>query len=275
MKGKKHTFMEYIENLQSNGQYWFIRVDTIKALKMTKIAFKMTVGRLKKAKRIKLIGKGFYLIVPVEYRRAGSPPPYWYIDPFMKFLQINYYIGLLSAAAYYGASHQVSQQFQVIVDRSVILGKTNQLNLVFFRKKDLSNTPVEDLKVATGFVKISTKEATALDLVQYYKAAGYFGLIATILLELSPLIDPKLLLLAVKQGQYEIATVQRLGYLLDFLGFKEKTEYLFEWLQEQWRYKKYKKLIVLVPNKLSNIKQHLKDLKWHIIINEKIEVDEV
>jgi len=275
MKVKKLVLLGHIENLQTNGQYWFVRQEVIKSLNLTKVAFKMATYRLQKVKRIYALGKGFYLIVPLEYKRTGTPPPYWYLDPFMKFLKVNYYIGLLTAAAHHGSSHQVSQQFQVMVNRPVVLGKTNQSNLIFFTKKNLSLTPAEDLKVATGMVKISTKEATMLDLVQYYKVAGYFGLVATILSELAPTIDPRLLSTAAQQGKYELATIQRLGFLLDQLGFKEKTEELLGWLQKEWWYKQHKKLILLVPKSQTSTKLLAKDLKWHILINEKIEIDEV
>lgn len=275
MKSKKLALLKHLENLQTNGQYWFIREEVIKSLNLTKIAFKMAAYRLQKAKQICTLGKGFYLIVPLEYKRTGTPPPYWYLDRFMKFLKINYYIGLLTAAAYHGSSHQVSQQFQVMVNYPVILGKTNRSNLICFTKKNLNMTPTEDLKVATGLVKISTKEATMLDLVQYYKVAGHLGLVATVISELATTTNPKLLSTAAQKGQYEIATIQRLGFLLDQLGFKDKTTELLNWLQLVWQNKQYKKLISLVPKPHTNTKFLLKDLKWYILINEKIEIDEI
>lgn len=275
MKSTKLALLKHIEQLQTNGQYWFVRSKVIKNLNLTKIAFKMAAYRLQKLQKICSLGKGFYLIIPLEYRRTGTPPPYWYLDPFMQFLQVDYYIGLLTAAAYHGSSHQVSQQFQVMVNPPVVLGKTKKTNLICFTKKNLSITPVEDLKVTTGLVKISTKEATMLDLVQYYKAAGHLGLVATILSELAPNIEPSRLSAAAKQGKYELATIQRLGFLLDQLGFKKKTTELLILLQQEWQSKQHKKLILLVPKPQISNKPLAKDSKWRILINEKIEVDEV
>lgn len=272
----KHTnsLLNYIETLQMQGQYWFDRVDAIKTLAVTETAFKMSAYRLAKAKRILRIYKGFYIIIPTEYRKSGTLPPYWYIDDFMKYLGQPYYVGLLTAAAHHGATHQVSQQFHVVVDQHIALGKEGHNNLVFFTKKNVSVTPVDSVKVTTGYIKMSTPEATALDLVQYYKSIGYWGLIGTALSELSMKLDSKRLFEAAKQGKYETATLQRLGYLLDFLGYPEKSEALYHFLEQQWSAKKRRTFILLTPEKRTqqNVKQ---DKKWRIILNDTIEVDEI
>lgn len=272
MKSAK-SFPSYIESLQSDGQYWFIRQDLIKTLNLTKIAFKMAAHWLIKAKRIQCIGKDFYAIIPLEYKRTGRLPPYWYIDHFMKYLGQQYYVGLLTAAAYYGASHQVTQQFYVIADESVSLGKRRTTDLVFFVKKNISLTPIERIKVSTGYVNMSSREATALDLVQYYKSIGHWGLIATVLLELAPDLDPELLKKTALQGQYETTTLQRLGYILEFLGHQDKTETLYQILQKKWITQR-KNFILLIPEKGSRQKDK-KNLQWRIVVNSKIEVDEV
>ena len=135
----------------------------------------MSAHRLTKAHRIALIGKGFYIIIPLEYKKLGTLPPFWFIDDFMKQLDQLYYIALLTAAAHYGASHQAIQQFQVITNKTIRLPQKNPGNLIFFTKKNISHTPTEKIKVYTGYATISTQEATALDLVQFYKASGHWG----------------------------------------------------------------------------------------------------
>jgi hypothetical protein len=146
--------------------------------------------------------------------------------------------------------------------------------LVFFQKKNLPLTPLSRIKVATGFVKLSTPEATALDLIQYYKVAGHWGLISTVMVELAPLLNAPALAQAAEQGQYELATLQRTGYLLESLGFQEKTEELNIWLNQSWAFKKRKKSIAWRPDqpiKCSDIKNS----KWQIWANDKIEVDDL
>lgn len=269
-----NSLINYIETLQMQGQYWFDRIHAIKTLAITEIAFKMSAFRLAKAKRVLRIYKGFYIIIPTEYRKANALPPYWYIDDLMKYLGKKYYVGLLTAAAHYGATHQVSQQFHVIVNQHLTLGKESHNNLVFFTKKNVSSTPINLIKVTTGYIKMSTPEATALDLVQYYKSMGYWSLIGTVLSELSEKLDSKCIVETAKQGKYEIATLQRLGYLLDFLGYSKKTDYLYQWLEQQWSVKKRKTFILLTPEKAipQNIKQ---EKKWQLILNDTIEVDEL
>ena len=64
-----------------------------------KIAFKRAAVRLTRKGRLIVARRGFYVIVPLEYQSAGSPPPSWYIDTLMKEWKHPYYVGLLSAAA--------------------------------------------------------------------------------------------------------------------------------------------------------------------------------
>ena len=59
------------------------------------------------------------MIVPLEYLHAGGPPPSLFIDDLMKAMERPYYVGLLSAAALHGASHQQPQEFQVFSDRPI------------------------------------------------------------------------------------------------------------------------------------------------------------
>ncbi len=271
---KESKLSTYIDKLQCGGQYWFTKLEAVERVGMSASAFKMAAFRLKKDNRIAIVGKGLYLIVPLEHRINGTLPPYWYIDYFMKHIQRDYYVCLLTAAAHYGASHQVSSQFHIMVDRPVLLGKTNPTQLVFFTKKNLIKTPLEKIKTPTGYARISSREATALDLVQYCKHAGGLGLISTILFELAEMVDPKLLALAARQGHYEIATIQRIGYLLDFIGHGEKTRDLYPWLQNEWNNLKTKKSVKLSSEKpiLANDKR---DPKWQLMINDTIEIDEI
>ena len=66
---------------------WFTRDSALKELKVFPSAFKMSAHRLTKAHQIALIGKGFYIIIPLEYKKLGTLPPFWFIDDFMKQLE--------------------------------------------------------------------------------------------------------------------------------------------------------------------------------------------
>jgi predicted transcriptional regulator of viral defense system len=58
--------------------------------------------------------RGFYVIIPPDYSKQGIIPPYLYIDDLMKSLDTPCYVGLLSAAALYGAAHQQPTVYTVI-----------------------------------------------------------------------------------------------------------------------------------------------------------------
>jgi len=77
------------------------------------------------------IRQGFYVIIPPEYSKQGIIPPYLYIDDLMKSLDKPYYVGLLSAAALYGAAHQQPTGYTVIT-QSPAPRSIDKLKILFF-----------------------------------------------------------------------------------------------------------------------------------------------
>src|SRR5260221_3768538 len=88
---------DWVDSLQSSGRYTFAREEALVALKGKKIAFKRAADRLIEKGRILIVRRGFYVIVPLEYKSAGAPPADWFIDALMKVQRHPYYVGLLSA----------------------------------------------------------------------------------------------------------------------------------------------------------------------------------
>src|SRR5450756_2468572 len=121
----------FIDQLQATGRYTFSVADVQAALPASEIALDNAIRRLDKAGRIVTPRRGFYVIVPTEYRAAGSPPPSWFVDDLMHFLGQPYYVGLLSAAAIHGASHQQPMEFQVITDRPTRRGLAGRARIQF------------------------------------------------------------------------------------------------------------------------------------------------
>ena len=115
MKGENIGLSEYIAQLQANGEYWFSRQVAMKTLDMSADTFKVSANRLIKKDRIHRIRSDFYIIVPFEYKHAGYLPPNWFIDAYMKSIGLDYYVGLLSAAALHVAAHQQPMIFQVML----------------------------------------------------------------------------------------------------------------------------------------------------------------
>src|SRR5438128_2748406 len=116
---EKVSLLEYLDTLQSRGRYFFTKKDALTDLGCSEETLERSIRRLERKKRVANIKPGFITITPVEYKSWGVIPSEWFIHPLMQYLECSYYVGLLSAAALYGAAHQQPQQFQVITDKVV------------------------------------------------------------------------------------------------------------------------------------------------------------
>ncbi|HAK94450.1 MAG TPA: hypothetical protein DCM87_05480, partial [Planctomycetes bacterium] len=107
----------WVEKLQSEGRYTFARQEAQVKTGRGFVAAQSALRRLKRQGRIVSPKRGFYVVVPPEYRAAGSPPASWFIDDLMRHIGQPYYVGLLSAAAIHGAAHQQPMVFQVVTGK--------------------------------------------------------------------------------------------------------------------------------------------------------------
>jgi len=206
----------FADDLQATGSYAFTDADVGKAFATSQIARANALRRLKKSGRIVAPWRGFYVVVPTEYRNAGSPPPSWFVDDLMHFLDQPYYVGLLSAAALHGASHQQPMIFQVVTDRPTRSGTAGRARIEFHMSSFVAGTPTVQLQTETGTMRVSTPESTAFDLVRFSTACGGWSNVATVLFELAERLEPKAL--CALAGHRKTPEVQRLGYLLDRAG---------------------------------------------------------
>jgi hypothetical protein len=184
----------------------------------------------------------------------------------MRFHNHPYYVGLLSAAALHGAGHQQAQEFQVVTNVQLRTATAGRARIRFFTKRYLDRTPTTDMKTETGSMRVSTPEATALDLIRYLKAAGHLGNVATVLSELAERLHPQQLVEAAKVV-VEISDVQRLGFLLDRVGAGESANALAAWLAGQ-----RPRVVALRPDRPARATP--KDARWRILVNDVIEADE-
>ncbi|HVE87152.1 MAG TPA: type IV toxin-antitoxin system AbiEi family antitoxin [Myxococcales bacterium] len=255
----------FVDALQGSGRYVLTRPEAIEALGVSDEALQAAVRRLAAKRRIVVPRRGFFVIVPVEYRSAGAPPPDWFIDDLMKFECQPYYVGLLSAAALHGAAHQQPQEFQVVTNAPLRPTRAGRARIRFFTKRHLERTPAIQVKTETGFMRVSTPEATAIDLVRYARSAGHLANVATVLGELAEKLDPGRLVEAAR-ADVELSHVQRLGHLLDLVGAASIGEPLAAWLEAQ-----RPRVIALRPGRA--LKTAARDSRWHVAINEQVEVD--
>ena len=263
---RPRDFSGFVDRLQASGRYTFRREEARSALGVSEIALQSAARRMAAKGRICAPRRGFYVIVPVEYSQAGAPPPSWFIDDLMKFHQHLYYVGLLSAAALHGAAHQQPQVFQVVTDTTVRPIAVGRSLIRFFLKWHLAETPTTEVKTETGAMRVSTPEATALDLVRYVGSAGQLGNVATVLSEISERINPKRLVEAAR-AEVELSVVQRLGFLLERFASPDVVAPLAEWLAT-----KRPRPVSLRPERQPKVTE--KDARWQILVNEDVEVDE-
>jgi predicted transcriptional regulator of viral defense system len=254
----------YVSGLAARGQYNFASREAQAALGVSAVAAKLALNRLTKQQLIASPARGFYIILPPEYRSLGCLPADQFIPALMKRLNLCYYVGLLSAAQYHGAAHQRPQEFQVFLAMNHRPIHCGAVRVAFIARKRLKDVPVQPFNTPRGTVLVSTPEATALDLVGYADHAGGLNQVATVLSELAERIDPEKLAAAARTAP--VAWAQRLGYLLEHLGFGAKVPALKEYVQRH-----AKQSSVLLP-KAPRKRSH-RNKGWKLYVNAKVEAE--
>jgi predicted transcriptional regulator of viral defense system len=224
---------QYIDNLAAAGRYHFLTNEAQEALGVSNAAVKVTLSRLAKRGVIASPARGFYVIVPPEYRALGCLPADQFIPALMKTLNLPYYAGLLTAAQYHGAAHQRPQQFQVLLEKRRLPIVCGKVRVAFLIRKRLREVPVQSLNTPRGTLLVSTPEATALDLVGYQHQTGGLSHVATVLSELAEKIDPAKL--AVTAAAAPVPWAQRLGYLFERVGAAETATPLKQYVRARAR----------------------------------------
>lgn len=222
------TVQNWVETIQAQGIYTFTRSEAETGTSRSFTSVQSTLRRLKKKGRIVSPRRGFYVIVPPEYRATGSPPASWFIDALMRDLDQPYYVGLLSAAALHGSAHQQPMVFQVMTSRPTRAMRAGKVTIQFTMRNDVERMPVSNQQTETGTMRVATPETTAFDLVRYPATAGHLSNVATVLAELAERLDPETLVRVA--SLVRLPDVQRLGYLLEYVGAGNVVGPLFDWL---------------------------------------------
>ena len=266
------SIKEWINKLQQNGKLYFSIEQVAEAFpNLQSTGIRSALTRLSAKNSIVSVWKGFYVIVPISYTVKGILPPVMYINHLMKHIQRPYYVGLLNAAAFYGAALQQPQVFSVIIQHPTLRDNNKKnVRLQFVARR---NFPADELletrNTQTGYVKISSATLTAADIIQYEKEIGGLNRACTVLNDLMELLDftktPDSFFDTVS-----ISTIQRLGYLLEnVLESPDLANQLYDKaLQANCRFQ-------IIPLKIGkSVKEKQTDRKWKIIINTDIEIDE-
>lgn len=258
---------EYADNLVAHGKCYFTSEQAANELDKPKGAIISAAARLIHHGEIASPAKGFYVILPPEYRILGCLPPEQFIPYLMECWAVPYYVGLLTAARYHGATHQAVQTFQVMLEKKHDPIRCGKISIQFIANAALKNTPTQTIATPKSMLTVSTSEGTAMDLLKYPKQSGGLNHIVTVLSELQESLSP-IHLKALALSQSELAWQQRLGYLLEKLGAKELSLVLKENLARQKRVD-FIPLMFALPSSASDAKNS----EWKIIENTDFESD--
>jgi len=255
---------DWVEMLPGDGRYAFTRRDAESVTDASSEAVEVTLRRLKKRGRIVSPRRGFYVLVPPEYRSAGCPPATWFLHDLMLHLGRRYYVALLTAAALHGAGHQQPMAFQVMVDAIERGIEIERVRIEFHVSNLVFKANTTRIQTETGTMVVASPETTAFDLVRFPSASGYWSNISTVLLELAGELDPALL--SAGAERVERSVVQRLGWLLDFLEEQDLADALARVLDGER----------LVPTPLNTRRDSAiapLDPRWRVLINDDVEPD--
>lgn len=228
MTKKRSAFSSYLTERLSEGRVVFTASEAQAELGIGPGALLDAAERQQRRKHLIRLRRGFYVIVPPQFLGWGAPPPSWYIDAMMAHSELPYYVGLLTAAELHGASHQAVMEFQVITNRQLGPIRAGRSNIVFRYRKNMRAIVdgIEEHDTDTGKMNVAGAELTALDLVRYPRGAGGLDHIATVLVDLGGRIDAARL--TALSSAFERSVCQRLGHLLERLGYGECTDGLHQ-----------------------------------------------
>ena len=263
---KKSTYNyveDYLTEIQSKGRYSVTLNELQTKFDASKKAILQKIFRLKNKNQLAQVRKEFYVIIPPQYSNRGMIPPTLFIDDMMDFLNREYYVGLLSAAALHGAGHQQPMESQIVTQKPALRSIKNQrLAISFFTKSEWEQDQIKEKKTEAGYIKVSSPELTAFDLVYHNKKIGGLNRIIPILEDLIESINSSAI--GKTARKQKTPNIQRLGYLLEELGAQNIANSLCKKINR----KNLKKIPLSLAHK--NKKGQVND-KWKIIVNTELD----
>ena len=265
----KMNISDWIHSREIRGKATFSIVDVKDAFaERPSKSINTELSRQVSRGRVQSVYRGFYVIVPVQYQLKGVIPPVYYVDDLMDYVGKPYYVGLLSAAAMYGASHQRAMKTQVmtVVPRIKASGKKSLLDWSY--RQEIPEAFVMKKNAEIGTLRYSGPELTAVDLVQFASHVGGYQRVATVLAEFADSVDVGKISGLVPFTT--VATIQRLGYLLEYvLSRREQADALYQILKLQGAWNS----ILLSNDRVRRDGAQVN--RWHVNGNIDIEVDDL
>ncbi len=177
---------DFIKQLQSYEEYAFSWEELLQHSKKSESTLRKELTRLSESNDILNLRKGFYLILSPRYQSFGKLPIQLYVDKLFKYLDKPYYVGLYSAASFYGAAHQQIQKDYVINKAPALRSiNKNSLSIRFFKTTHWPKQNILRNKSDAGYFQVSSPALTAVDLINYMPQIGGLNRMFTVLEELS------------------------------------------------------------------------------------------
>lgn len=264
------TVSKYLDELARKGQFCFTLKSVATALSYKEASVSVSLTRLSKQGKIKMIRKGFGIITS---HSNGVLHPSYFVDEMMSFLDSKYYVGLLTAASYWGASHQSPMVYYIVAEKVIKPIDLGKLKIEFITKNNLDKiTEVKKVSGVGGYFLVSTPELTVIDLIRFPKKSGHLNNIATILEDIVEKIDIEKLVLLCRKESVPTATIQRLGFILDkVLGYEKESLSLKNALSKR---KVVRIVLSVSKNKAgSKFSDYPFDERWGIYENTTVEPD--
>lgn len=251
-----------LTDLAAQGRYHFTSAEAERIAGASRLAVLKALRRLRARGQVVMPFRGYFVILPPEYRRLGCLPADQFVPDFLTRKRVAHYVGLLSAAEIHGASHHAPQVFQVVVAKRRRRLTCGRLRVEFVLRKDAGKVPTEERHTDRGPFRVSTREATAFDLIGFPSHAGGLDNAVTVVSELAEGLDARRL--AEAAGTASLPWAQRLGHVLDALGRADLTGPLAEYVAG--RVREYVRLAPRAPARRSR-----RDSRWRIVANAPVE----
>lgn len=215
---------ELADWLLARGRHWVTTADAAELLGIPERHVAPSLARSRRRGYLFSPTTGLYVAIPPEFRSWGAVPAAHFVDPMMRHLGHDYYVCLLSAAEIHGFAHQRPQVFQVMTPARLRARAFGRVRIEFVTSVHTSDRPTDVINTPTGIMRVSTPEATVLDLVSFPNASGALFNVATIIGDM--LIEDALdvIRLAEVAAAYPASIVQRTGWMLDYMAGRVDVE---------------------------------------------------
>src|SRR3989339_56641 len=209
----KYNSKTFTESLQAQGRIVFEAQELVRFLDISRKASIEILSRWMKARHVVSLTRGLYALIHPSEKENGVRPLH-IIDELMRYRHCRYYVGLLSAADYWGAAEQKPMWLQVVVSHNLTLRKKQSLGIRIYTRKHEEVVGLVQGKTDAGPFILSGPALTALDVVTFENQCGGLDHVSQVVKRLVPLIRAQDLKMCA-ETYCPVTSLQRLGFLME------------------------------------------------------------